>query len=39
MDCNRRHLLCGLGGLLWGAPVAGLVAPALAVPQGHVRSR
>ena len=33
MDCNRRHLLCGLGGLAVGGAVAGLVAPALAVPQ------
>ena len=33
MDCNRRHLLCGLGGLAVGGAVAGLVAPALAAPQ------
>ncbi len=33
MDANRRHLLCGIGGLAVGGAVAGLVAPALAAPQ------
>ena len=33
MDSNRRHLLCGLGGLAVGGAVAGLASPALAAPQ------
>lgn len=30
MDCSRRNLLCGLGGLAVGGAVAGLASPAMA---------
>ncbi len=30
MDCDRRHLLCGLGGLAVGGVVAGIAAPGMA---------
>ena len=30
VECNRRHLLCGLGGLAVGGLAAGMAAPGLA---------